>query len=211
VVIAALAPFAGPAVALAAFGVIAAITVAAGVAANALLPGRQPATVLELAPLRGPIPGQVLRKAWGRFRSFATTATPLMLIGSFALGLAYAGGVIGPVESALGPVVRGWLGLPPVVGIALVFAFLRKELALQLLVVLAVAEIGAGAASIGSFLSPAQLFVYAITTAVSIPCLATLATLVGEFGRRAALVMTLATLGIALLAGGLVARLLGIA
>ena len=211
VVIAALAPFAGPWVALGAFATIAAITVGAGLAANALVPGRQPASVMELAPLRMPLAGQVSRKAWGRFRSFVTTAAPLMLIGSFLLGLAWEGGLIRPVESAIGPFVTGWLGLPPVVGIALVFAFLRKELALQLLVVLAVAEIGAGAASIGSFLSPAQLFVYAIITAVSIPCVATLATLIGEFGRRAALLMTAGTLGIALLAGGLIARLLGIA
>ena len=211
VVIAALAPFAGPWVALGAFAAIATITVGAGLAANALVPGRQPASVMELAPLRMPLARQVGRKAWGRFRSFVTTATPLMLIGSFVLGLAYEGGLVKPVESAIGPFIGGWLGLPPVVGIALVFAFLRKELALQLLVVLAIAELGAGAASIGSFLSPAQLFVYAITTAVSIPCVATLATLMGEFGRRAALAMTAATLGIALLAGGLIARVLGIA
>lgn len=211
VVIAALAPFAGPWVALGAFAAIGTITVAAGLAANALVPGRQPASVMELAPLRMPLARQVSRKAWGRFRAFITTAAPLMLIGSFVLGLAYEGGLIRPVERAIGPFVSGWLGLPPVVGIALVFAFLRKELALQLLVVLAVAEIGAGATSIGSFLSPAQLFVYAVITAVSVPCVATLATLIGEFGRRAALLMTAGTLGIALLAGGLIARMLGVA
>ncbi len=52
VVIAALAPFAGVPAVLAAFGVVGATTIAAGLGANAMIPGRQPSLVLELAPLR---------------------------------------------------------------------------------------------------------------------------------------------------------------
>jgi ferrous iron transport protein B len=60
-------------------------------------------------------------------------------------------------------------------------------------------------------MSPAQLFVYAIVTSVSVPCIATLAALADELGWRAALTMSGATLGIALGAGGLLARVLGTA
>lgn len=211
VVIAALAPFAGPHVALAAFGVTVGIAVAAGTAANALIPGRQSPLVLELAPLRRPSARLVARRAWVRFRSFVVTATPFMLAGSFVLGLLWESGSVAVLTTAADPLMRGWLGLPGFAGIALVFAFLRKELALQLLVVLAVAEIGAGAASLGAWLSPGQLFVYAVVTAVSVPCVATLATLSAELGRRAAAGITLATLGLALAAGGILARLLGVA
>ena len=132
-----------------------------------------------------------------------------MLIGSVALGLLYESGLIWYATTVLNPVVRGWLGLPSVAGLALVFAFLRKELALQLLVALAVIQLGAGAAGLGSIMSPAQLFVYAIVTSVSVPCVATLAALRGEFGWRPALAMCGASLGIALAAGGILARLLG--
>jgi ferrous iron transport protein B len=211
VVVAAVAPFAGPVAAVGAFGLIAAITFASGLAANALVPGRQPALVLELAPIRRPIARQVVRKAWRRFSEFVRTAAPIMLIGSVALGLLYESGLIWYATAVLDPVVRGWLGLPSVAGLALVFAFLRKELALQLLVALAVIQLGAGAAGLGSIMSPAQLFVYAIVTSVSVPCVATLAALRGEFGWRPALAMCSATLGIALAAGGILARLLGTA
>ena len=209
VVVAAVAPFAGPVAAVGAFGLIAAITFGSGLAANALIPGRQPALVLELAPIRRPIARQVARKAWRRFADFVRTAAPIMLIGSVALGLLYESGLIWYATTVLDPVVRGWLGLPSVAGLALVFAFLRKELALQLLVALAVIQLGAGAAGLGSIMSPAQLFVYAIVTSVSVPCVATLAALRGEFGWRPALAMCGATLGIALAAGGILARLLG--
>ena len=38
--------------------------------------------------------------------------------------------------------MSGWLGLPAVTGLTLIFAVLRKELALQLLVTLAVVQFG---------------------------------------------------------------------
>lgn len=211
VVVAALAPFAGAGVALAAFGVVGLVAVGAGIGANALVPGRQSPLVLELPPLRRPIARLVAAKAWYRFRSFVRTATPVMLVGSFVLGLAYETGAIGPIESAIGPSLKWLLGLPAVAGIALVLSFLRKELALQLLLVLAIAELGQGASSLGAFMSPGQLFVYAIATAVSIPCAATLASLVDEFGKRAALAVSAATLLVGLGAAAVVARLIGVA
>jgi ferrous iron transport protein B len=211
VVVAAIAPFAGPVAALGAFALIAGLTIASGIAANRLIPGRQPALILELAPLRRPLPRQIAAKAWARFRAFVRSAAPIMVAGSIVLGIVYETGLIWPVGEAIAPVVEGWLGLPAVAGLALVFAFLRKELAIQLLVVLAVVQFGAGSASLDGFMSPGQLFVYAVVTSVSVPCVATLATLAGEFGWRAAVTMSAATLGIAVGAGGVLARLLGVA
>jgi ferrous iron transport protein B len=211
VVIAAVAPFAGPPAALAAFAVVALIAAGAGIGANLVVPGYQAPMVLELPRLRRPIARAVAAKAWHRFRAFVRTATPVMLVGSFVLGGLYEVGATGPLEQLLAPVTTGLLGLPPVAGIALVLAFLRKELALQLLLVLAIAEYGASAASLGAFMSSGQLFVYAVVTAVSIPCAATLATMVGEFGWRPALSISAATLAVALGAGAVLARLLGVA
>jgi len=211
VVLAALAPFVGPLAALAAFGIVAAVTVAAGLAANRILPGEQPRLVLELPRLRAPIPRHVITKAAARFRSFLRVATPVMLGGSFVLGLAFETGALVPVEAAIGPVFEALLGLPAVAGVALALAFLRKELALQLLLVLAVAEFGAVAERLDGFLTPGQLFVYAIATAISVPCAATLAALVDELGRRAAAAITLATLATGLGVAAIVARVVGVA
>ncbi|HSW42908.1 MAG TPA: ferrous iron transporter B [Patescibacteria group bacterium] len=211
VVVAALMPFAGPAVTASAFALIVGLTLAAGIAANAMLPGRQSPLVMELAPLRRPLAGQVRAKATARFRGFVRMAAPVMIVGSIVLGLFYETGLIWPAAVILDPVVVGWLGLPSVAGLALAFAFLRKELALQLLLVLAAATVGAGVASIGDLMTPGQLFVYAIVTSVSVPCVATLAALAGELGWRTAIVMAAATLGLAIGVGGVLARLLGVA
>jgi ferrous iron transport protein B len=98
-----------------------------------------------------------------------------------------------------------------VAGIALVLAVLRKELALQLLLTLAIAEFGLGASSLSSFMAPGQLFVFAVVTGLSVPCVATIGALAGEFGWRRAALVTGATLATALGTGAVVARLVGVA
>ncbi|HYM82999.1 MAG TPA: nucleoside recognition domain-containing protein, partial [Candidatus Dormibacteraeota bacterium] len=209
VVIAALAPFGGPGVALAAFAVIAGVAIAAGIGANALVPGRQPALVLELAPLRRPIARHVLTKAWARFRAFAMNAAPIMLAGSFVLGLVYESGLWRSAAALLSPVFAGWLGLPTVVGIAIVFSILRKELAVQLLIALAAVSVAGGVAHLDTLMTPAQLFVYAVVASVSVPCVATIAALRSELGARAAVAISGGSIALALGAGGVLARLLG--
>jgi ferrous iron transport protein B len=210
VVIAAVAPFAGPAAALAAFGVVMGVTVAAGLGANALIPGRQSSLVLELAPLRAPVPRHVAAKAWWRFRSFVVQATPIMLAGSLVLGLVYEAGWWQAIATDIGPAVQWSLGLPAIAGVAIGFAFLRKELALQLLIAFAAIQLG-HPTGLGELMTPAQLFVYAVVTSLSIPCIATLAALRGELGSRAAAGIAASTIGLALGTGAVLARLLGIA
>jgi ferrous iron transport protein B len=210
VVIAALAPYAGVPVAVAAFGVVAAAGIAAGLGANAMIPGRQPSLVLELAPLRAPVLRHVAAKAWWRFRGFVVTATPIMLIGSLALGVIYETGLWQGIAAAIGPATQALLGLPAIAGVAIAFAFLRKELALQLLLVFATVELG-HQASLGELMAPGQLFVYAIVTSLSIPCIATLAALRGELGGRAATAISAGSLALAIGVGAVAARLLGVA
>ena len=107
-----------------------------------MIPGRQPSLVLELAPLRAPIPRHVAAKAWWRFKGFVLTATPIMLVGSLVLGLVYETGAWQGIADAIGPATEAVLGLPAIAGVAMAFAFLRKELALQLLLVFAAVELG---------------------------------------------------------------------
>jgi len=213
VVVAALAPFVGPMAALAAFGLILAVALGAGIAANAMVPGRQSAMVMELAPLRMPLARGVAAKGWSRFRAFLVTATPIMLVGSFCLGLLVESGLWVPMAGALEPASRWLLGLPAIVTVAIAMAILRKELALQLLVVFGVLGVGTAhaAADPGRLLTPGQLFVYAIVVAISIPCVATLAALRAELGGRTAAGIALASLGLAVTAGAILARVLGLA
>jgi ferrous iron transport protein B len=136
-----------------------------------------------------------------------------MLVGSFCLGLLVESGLWVPMADALEPASRWLLGLPAIVTVAIAMAILRKELALQLLVVFGVLGVGttSAAADPGRLLTPGQLFVYAIVVAISIPCVATLAALRAELGGRTAAGIALASLGLAVTAGAILARVLGLA
>jgi ferrous iron transport protein B len=209
VVFGAVGLYLGPVPALAIFGITLFVILATGLALNRLLPGRPPRFLLELFPFRWPTPRSVAFKAWHRTRHFLVAAVPVVLLGSFALGALYETGAMWALTGPLDPVVGGLLGLPAVAGLALVFGFLRKELALQLLVALAIMQYGGTAASLTDFLTPVQIFTYALVTALYVPCIASVAAIGRELGWRSALLLTAITTALAVAAGALVARLPG--
>ena len=132
---------------------------------NRLMPGDKGVLVMEMFPFRRPVLRQVARKTWRRFREFVWDAAPIILLGSMALGLLYETGWVWELGTVLEPIVEGWLLLPMVAGLTLVFAVLRKELALQLLLVFAAVEAGGAVASISSFMTTSQIVTYAIVNA----------------------------------------------
>jgi ferrous iron transport protein B len=149
-----------------------------------------------------------VRKTWFRFREFVWVAAPIILVGSMALGALYESGAIWYLERPMEPVVGWWLGLPAVAGLVLIFAFLRKELALQLLVAFSVARYGGAAHDLTLFMSRNQLVVFALVNAIYVPCLATVVMLAHEFGWRRAGYISAGTIATALAVGGAVAHVL---
>jgi ferrous iron transport protein B len=192
--------------ALAVYGIVVVVSIAVGIAMNRVLPGRPVGLVMEMFPFRFPGLVTTARKTWRRFSGFVWVATPVVLAGSLALGLLYETGAIWRLATPLAPVVEGWLGLPAVAGLTLVFAVLRKELALQLLVTLATVRHGAEASAVGSFMSDGQIFTYALVNTLWIPCVATIAVLARELGWVRALAISALTVVLAIVAGGLVHR-----
>ncbi len=210
VIMGAVAYMGGWKAALLLYAAVAILILAVGWGLNRLLPGRPPDLVMEIFPFRWPNPRIVLRKAWVRAREFVTVAVPIVLAGSFILGTLYETGLIRLAARPLAPIVEGWLGLPAVAGLTLIFAVLRKELALQLLVALAIAQYGSGAANLASFMTPAQLFTYALVNTIYIPCAATMAVLSRAFGWRRAALISGFTITLALAVGGAVIRVLAL-
>jgi ferrous iron transport protein B len=87
--------------------------------------------------------------------------------------------------------------------IALVFGLLRKEMALQMLIVLF------GTSELAAVLTADQMFVFALVMAVFMPCLAALAVLVKEFGPRSTALVAAASIALALVVGGAANLILG--
>ncbi len=208
VIIGAVAGVAGWQYALFTYAVIIVVIILAGLGLNRLMPGDKGVLVMEMFPFRRPVLRQVAHKTWRRFREFVWDAAPIIVLGSMALGLLYETGWVWRVGSVLEPLVEGWLLLPMVAGLTLLFAILRKELALQLLLVFAAVQAGGAVASISSFMSTSQIVTYALVNAIYVPCIATIAVLARELGWKRTAVICAGTIAIALFVGGIVARVL---
>jgi len=197
--------YVGWAPALLLFAILFVIVIAAGFFLNKVMPGESTGLVMEMFPFRRPSMANVLKKTWLRLKGFLYIAAPLIVAGSFVLGLLYESGWIFKLTQPLEPLAEWWLGIPAVALLALIFAFIRKELALALLVVLA-AQVIPGvteSSTLLDFMSKGQIFTFALVCAIYIPCVATLAVLWRELGARDSLTITGSTVILAFLLGGL--------
>ncbi len=202
VILGAVSLTAGWKAALAVYAVTCALAFSAGIGMHRLLPGRGTGLVMEMFPFRRPGALAVLRKTWYRFREFVVVATPIVLGGSIVLGGLHETGLLWAFARPLRPIMEGWLGLPAVAGLTLIVAVLRKELALQLLITLAMAQYGPAARNLLTFMRPDQIVVYALVNTIYVPCVATIAVLARELGWRRAAWISAFTVALALAVGG---------
>ena len=93
-------------------------------------------------------------------------------------------------------------GLPAITGITLIFGVLRKELSLVMLAALL------GTNNFALVLSPFQMVVFTLVAMLYIPCIATIAALVKDFGWKKTIFITVFEIAFAILVGGIAFRLL---
>jgi ferrous iron transport protein B len=163
-----------------------------------VLPGEPVGLIMEMPSYKKPALKNVLTKTWSRTKDFVYIAFPIIVAGSLTITVLDVTGFIGYITAGARPLISGWLGLPVEAGIPLIFGILRKELALILL---------AGLIPLNS-LTAVQMIVFALVTMVYIPCIATIAALIREFGWRKALAITFIDIAVALLLGGITYRAL---
>ncbi|MFX1561835.1 MAG: ferrous iron transport protein B [Promethearchaeota archaeon] len=182
------------------YGIVVGIIFGLGALLQHTLPGKSYGLVMEVPPLRLPRPKAILKKTWMRFKEFLYIALPLIIVGSAIIGVALDSGLLYLAIAPMSPLVVGWLGLPAITAAALLYGILRKELTVELLLVL-----GGGSMV---FMTIRQMFVFALVTTIYVPCIATVAVLAREHGWKYTITLVLTTLTIALFLGGLVNILL---
>ncbi len=155
---------------------------------------------MEIPDLSMPSYRNVLSKTWLRVKDFFIVAFPLLLVGSLVLELLMKYNILGSLVAPLSPITVGLLGLPPVIIVALIFGVLRKEMALQILFVIFSLTTGA---QLGQALTDQQLFVFALVMATYMPCIGVLAALIKEFNVKDAVAISIASICLAFLLGGL--------
>ena len=165
-----------------------------------VVPGEPMGLIMEMPTYRWPSAKVTASRTWFRLRDFVYGAFPIMVAGNLIVHLADAVGLLSVIQRLMSPVTVLWLGLPAAAGVVLIFGILRKELTLILLGSLL------GTTNFALILSPVQMFVFAFVVMVYIPCVATIAILVKEFGYKRAAIISISEIVLAVVLGGILYR-----
>jgi ferrous iron transport protein B len=177
VIFALVAFYLGPGWALGVFFFNGLVVVLSGWILTRIWPEVSPGMVLEVPRYQMPSLKVMTRKVWFRLREFVVLSWPLLIAGSAVLGLAEYWHWDHAINAALSPLTRV-LGLPIAVGTTLVFGLLRKELSMIMLVQ------ALGTTQIRQVMTAGQILVFTIFITFYIPCIATIATLLKQIGRK---------------------------
>ncbi|MFU8891563.1 MAG: ferrous iron transport protein B [Anaerosomatales bacterium] len=195
-VIAALIAGVGPAYAAAYFAALLVIFVGVGTVLGRLVPGTSTDLLIDLPSLRVPRLDNVARKSFMKVYHFMKEVTLFFLVGAAAISVLDVTGALGAIQTFAVPLTVGWLGLPAEAATAFVMGFVRRDF---------------GAAGFFTMnLTAAQLLVSMVTITLFVPCIASVMVIWKERGGGYVTGLFAASIGLAFLAGGLLARLAGV-
>ena len=138
--------------------------------------GRSPELFLEIPPYRRPYIGGLMKKIWMRVRWFLQEAVPFVLLGVLIVNLLYSLEFMQWVSDKVSPLFTLLFGLPGEASGALIIGFLRKDLAVGMLIPLN--------------LTFQQLVVASVMLSMFFPCMATFSVLLKELGIKDLLKLT---------------------
>ena len=160
-----------------------------GVILNRSLPGYSPEFLLEIPPYRFPPLLMLWKKLYFRIKGFLIEAMPVVLLGVCFINILLYFKLFDFVTAIFAPIVQGLFGLPKEAVVALAIGFLRKDVAVGMLMPLG--------------LTANQLFIGATLLAISFPCVASFVVLAKELGLKGLIKSTLIMMGISIIVGAL--------
>ncbi|MDD5120755.1 MAG: ferrous iron transporter B [Candidatus Omnitrophica bacterium] len=160
-----------------------------GIILNRTLSGYSPEFLLEIPPYRFPPLFMLWKKLYFRIKGFLIEALPVVLLGVLFINILLYYKLFDFVTGIFAPVVHGLFGLPKEAVVALSIGFLRKDVAVGMLMPLN--------------LSANQLFISATLLAISFPCIATFVVLAKELGFKGMIKATSLMLFISIIIGSL--------
>ena len=150
------------------FLTLAVLYIVVGLIMNRYVKGESPEIFLEIPSYRRPSFMTIIKKTGMRVRWFLREAIPFLFLGVVAINLLYYVGFLGWLGNILSPLMYGIFGLPGDASIAMAVGFIRKDLAVGMLIPLG--------------MNPMQLVIAATMLTVYFPCVATFVVLLKELG-----------------------------
>ena len=156
---------------------------------NRLIKGGIPETFIEITPYRIPKVNITAKKVYWRMKGFMKEAIPFMLLGVLIVNILYILDIITWLAGMAGPLVSRFLGLPGEAVSSLLIGFLRKDMAMGMLLPLG--------------LTMKQMIIASVVLTMYFPCIATFVIIFKELGFRDTLKSTALMIASTLLVGGI--------
>lgn len=167
-----------------------------GTALNKVLPGQSTELLIDLPSLRVPRIDNIARKTGVKVYHFMKEVALFFLVGAALISVLEVTGGLAWITNVAKPLTTGWLGLPAEAAQAFVMGFVRRDF---------------GAAGFFTMdLTDAQLLVGMITITLFVPCIASAMVVYKERGPAYMGGLFAGSVSIAFLAGGIIARLIGV-
>ncbi len=173
--------------------IIVGLFIAVGTLLDRGLPGRPTPLLLDLPPLRWPSPMNIIEKTRIKVSGFLREAGPLFLLGSGMVELSRISGLLPWLTVKVGPLMEGWLGIPGSAAPAFILGFIRRDFG----------AVGLYAGGLNAH----QVLTGAVTLTLFVPCIASTLVILKERGARQGTAIWLGSIALALVVGGLTARL----
>ncbi len=152
------------------FATLLAMFVINGILLNKFIKGESPEILLEIPPYRKIKLKIVLKKLWMRVRIFLINAVPVMFLGILVLNILDILGIVNFISVIFEPIFKNLFGLPGEAVFPIATGFLRKELAVGMLIPLVVS----------GTLNGQQLIIASVLSVIMFPCIATFAIILKE-------------------------------
>jgi ferrous iron transport protein B len=191
VIMGATGKYAGMLAAFSIFIVLVAMIFAIGILMNRWMRYEPTNLAMELPELTLPSARNVAFKTLDRCKDFFVIAFPLLVVGSIILEILLQFNLLDGIVGPFSFITETMLGLPPVAIIAFVMGIMRKEMALGMLMILGLTDV----------MTAHQFIVFGVVMATYIPCLATFAVLLKEFGAKNTVLISATSLIAALMIG----------
>ena len=199
--------FAGAIWVLVIFAVLIALGALSGIVLNRSLKYEPTNLAMELPELQIPKLRNVLMKMWMRVSDFFRLAVPLLIVGSIIIELLVHYDTLDVLVEPFSWLTVTLLGLPAVTIVAFIAGILRKEMSYGMLVILAAAQ---GIEDITLFMTAQQFIVFGLVMSIYIPCLATMTAMYRELGAKDTVLVSIATMAVAVAIGAAFNALLNI-
>ncbi|MDD5730064.1 MAG: ferrous iron transporter B [Candidatus Omnitrophica bacterium] len=160
-----------------------------GIILNRSIKGYSPEFMLEIPAYRFPPMVLLFKKLLFRIKWFLIEALPVVFLGVLFVNILLYFKLFDFITGIFAPVIKGLFGLPQGAIVALIIGFIRKDVAVGMLVPLN--------------LTIKQLFISATLLAISFPCIATFVIMLKELGFKALVKATAIMIATGLIVGTL--------